>query len=244
MLQTAKFLMKALSNAKAGKPVPGPVSYLTVLLKDKNITDFTQFAPSPATSVDQFFKLDYLEQLFKYNALLAVTAAGQDLEKNLRKYGSFDPAFNACSLEMCNAVRAHCFSFMLHNFIAETNKVSEPSIRPVLEQLCTLYACSNIADEGVWNGTLPLAQVRLAKAASVEAMERLRPNAVTLVDAFDIPDRILNSTMGRFDGNVYEALYEHAKKNPLNLKEPFVGYEYLRPHLDLEVLKIGNKANL
>jgi len=34
------------------------------------------------------------------------------------------------------------------------------------------------------------------------------PNAVALVDAFEFPDRVLNSTIGRFDGNVYEALYE------------------------------------
>jgi len=244
MLQTAKFLMKALSNAKAGKAVPGPVSYLTVLQQHKNIADFTRFAPPAATSIDQFFNLDYLEQLFKYNSLLAVTSAGQDLEKNMKKFGKFDPAFNACALEMCNAVKAHCFAFMLHKFVDAVKKVTEPTLKPVMEQICTLFACSNIADESVWNGTLPFTQVRLAKAAAVEAMERLRPNAVALVDAFDIPDRILNSTIGRFDGNVYEALYEHARKNPLNKTEPFTGYEYLKPHLDLEVLKLGNKANL
>jgi len=237
--------MKSLSDANAGKPVPGPVSYLTALHGGgSTASDFSLFAPAPVTYIDQFFNLEYLEKLFQYNALLAVTAAGQDLEKNTKKYGKFDPAFNACALEMCNAVKAHCYSFILHNFVAEIYKVTDPAIQTVLVQLCTLYACSNISDESVWSGTLPLAQVRLAKAAAVEAMERLRSNAIALVDAFDIPDRILNSTIGRSDGNVYEALYEHAKRNPLNAKIPFEGYEYLRPHLDLENLKTPNRANL
>jgi len=34
----------------------------------------------------------------------------------------------------------------------------------------------------------------------------IRPDAVALVDAFDFPDNILNSSIGRFDGNIYESL--------------------------------------
>ena len=53
----------------------------------------------------------------------------------------------------------------------------------------------------------------------IELMKELRPNAVTLVDAFDFPDRMLNSCLGRYDGNVYEALYEYAKSSSLNKQE-------------------------
>jgi len=45
----------------------------------------------------------------------------------------------------------------------------------------------------------------------------------------------------RYDGNVYEALYDAAQKSPMNQQDPFDGYqEYLRPRLDLEFLKVGN----
>lgn len=47
-------------------------------------------------------------------------------------------------------------------------------------------------------------------------LTELRPNAVALVDAFDFPDRLLNSCLGRYDGQVYDALYEYAKNSPLN----------------------------
>jgi hypothetical protein len=47
----------------------------------------------------------------------------------------------------------------------------------------------------------------------------IRPDAVALVDAFDYPDEILQSCIGRYDGNVYEALYEYAKMSPLNKQD-------------------------
>lgn len=50
-------------------------------------------------------------------------------------------------------------------------------------------------------------------------MAEIRPNAVALVDAFDYRDEMLNSTLGRYDGNVYENMFEWAKSSPLNRTE-------------------------
>ena len=63
-------------------------------------------------------------------------------------------------------------------------------------------------------------------------LHRLRPNAVALVDAFDIDDRILDSALGAWDGNVYERMFEAAKKSPLN-KEPvnISFHKYLKPFM-------------
>ena len=83
--------------------------------------------------------------------------------------------------------------------------------------------------------------------------------------AFDIPDRVLGSALGRHDGNVYEALFEQALHSELNPRtngsadadadadaangpskstafpHAFEGYEeFLRPHLDLEFLALRN----
>jgi hypothetical protein len=43
-----------------------------------------------------------------------------------------------------------------------------------------------------------------------------RPDAVALVDSFDYHDDTLNSALGRYDGRVYEKMYELTKKNPMN----------------------------
>lgn len=60
----------------------------------------------------------------------------------------------------------------------------------------------------------------------------LRPNAVSIVDSFDIPDFILQSALGCFDGNVYEKLFQEANKSPLNEKPVHDSFhKYLKPFL-------------
>lgn len=63
-------------------------------------------------------------------------------------------------------------------------------------------------------------------------LECIRPNAVGLVDSFDIHDDILGSALGVYDGNVYERLLKEANKSPLN-KEPVNEsfHKYLKPFL-------------
>lgn len=63
-------------------------------------------------------------------------------------------------------------------------------------------------------------------------LAQLRPNAVGVVDGFDICDEILSSALGAWDGRVYERLFEEAQKSPLNqepVNESF--HKYLKPFL-------------
>ena len=72
-------------------------------------------------------------------------------------------------------------------------------------------------------------------------LTEIRPDCVSLCDAFDYSDYSLKSTIGRYDGNVYEALFDAAQHSTLNQQEVFKGYEeVLRPSLNLELLKKGN----
>ena len=47
----------------------------------------------------------------------------------------------------------------------------------------------------------------------------IRRDAVAYVDAFDISDKVLNSVLGRYDGQVYENLFNWAQKSSLNRNE-------------------------
>lgn len=46
-----------------------------------------------------------------------------------------------------------------------------------------------------------------------------RPNAVSLVDAFDMHDETVASTLGKFDGNAYQHLFESTIHEPANQSE-------------------------
>lgn len=47
----------------------------------------------------------------------------------------------------------------------------------------------------------------------------LRPEAVGLVDAFDIHDETLCSALGSYNGRAYERLYQSALRDPMNKQE-------------------------
>lgn len=108
-------------------------------------------------------------------------------------------------------------------------------VKTVLTRVCQLFGLSHVRDNaGDWLGTMTMDQVcvceqslwlfspsrvtmrdRLSCEYQLEAvnssilklLDVLRPDAVTLVDAFEFPDSALNSALGKYDGNVYEALY-------------------------------------
>lgn len=63
-------------------------------------------------------------------------------------------------------------------------------------------------------------------------LAKIRPNAVGIVDGFDIPDASLNSTLGAYDGNVYERIFTEAQKSPLNQEPVNESFEkYLKPFM-------------
>lgn len=60
----------------------------------------------------------------------------------------------------------------------------------------------------------------------------IRPNAVGIVDGFDIPDVVLSSALGAWDGNVYERLFAEAQKSPLNQEPVNQSFHmYLKPFM-------------
>jgi acyl-CoA oxidase len=69
------------------------------------------------------------------------------------------------------------------------------------------------------DGFFSTQQISILQNKLTGLLAELRPNAVALVDAFDYPDKVLDSCLGRYDGQVYQALYEYAKNSPLNNKE-------------------------
>ena len=48
---------------------------------------------------------------------------------------------------------------------------------------------------------------------------------VSLADANDFSDLRLKNALGRYDGNVYPAILDASKRDPLNATEPGPGYE-------------------
>eukprot|EP00005_Dracoamoeba_jomungandri_P012469 CAMPEP_0174275486 /NCGR_PEP_ID=MMETSP0439-20130205/59850_1 /TAXON_ID=0 /ORGANISM="Stereomyxa ramosa, Strain Chinc5" /LENGTH=726 /DNA_ID=CAMNT_0015367591 /DNA_START=8 /DNA_END=2188 /DNA_ORIENTATION=+ len=241
MLLTARYLLKQVENIKRKKTISWVCGYL--YLVDKETLSLPPISNHLPDSID-FTSLSHLADLFDYIAAYKVVLAWSELEEKIKEGKGVDESRNECGTVFVEGVIAHCYNFMLHRFIDVLNSSLDPSISSVLHKLCCVFANITLLDNSAW-GFLSLPQLSRCRSTVHELLNHLRPDALPLVDAFDFPDNVLNSVIGGYDGNVYEGLYESAKKSELNQTDPFDGYEeYLRPGLDLDYLAEGKKKYL
>lgn len=110
-----------------------------------------------------------------------------------------------------------------HEALQEEKTKSEldPETLGVLHKLFQLFALhhlQNHASEFFTSASTTVRQIQLARTKRTLALlEDIRPHAVRLVDAWKFPDWQLDSSLGRYDGKVYEDMFHRASEvNPLN----------------------------
>jgi acyl-CoA oxidase len=104
--------------------------------------------------------------------------------------------------------------------IEKEGKVGK-DITDVLMKLFRLFALHTLEQEGsefYASGACSKHQIQLARTNAVmQLLKDIRPHAVRLVDAWGFDDWVLDSSLGREDGKVYEDMFYRASElNPLN----------------------------
>ncbi|XP_048869576.1 peroxisomal acyl-coenzyme A oxidase 1 isoform X1 [Brienomyrus brachyistius] len=228
MLQTARYLVKSYTQASKGQKVSGMVSYLNELQRRIQ----AQPVSSRPTVVD-INDLTSLVEAYKLRAGRLVELAAKNLQAELQRRSSKEDAWNQTSIDLVRASDAHCHYVVVKMFVAKLGEVADVGVHAVLSTLALLYALDGIAQhtgDFLLAGLLSMPQVSQISQRTKELLAQLRTNAVALVDAFDYRDEMLNSSLGRYDGNVYEHMFEWAKKSPLNQTEVHESYyKYLKP---------------
>ncbi|XP_062581682.1 peroxisomal acyl-coenzyme A oxidase 1-like [Saccostrea cucullata] len=221
MLQVARFLMKIYPDIKKRAPVHKFVEYLGEDLSRKSC-------------MTEEVAVDCLVKAYEHRAARLVSEAATHIAKLERSGKSRQEAWNASTVVLTWAAKAYCHTFVVRTFshIVSTANVDKAT-KDVLMALCRLYAVHGIVEnlgEFIQDGYFSPQQVSILQNKLADLLAEIRPNAVALVDAFDYPDKILDSCLGRYDGQVYQALYEYAKNSPLNNKEVLDSYHnYIKP---------------
>jgi len=92
-----------------------------------------------------------------------------------------------------------------------------PAVLRTCFRLYALYTMEQSSTSFLLTNSIPASCLTTLPDSILELMAQLRPHAVKLVDAWSIPDFLLNSALGRYDGKVYEELFDMAhRRNPLN----------------------------
>ena len=136
-------------------------------------------------------------------------------------------------VDLIRAANAHGYVILLKNFINSISNIQDIEIQKILKSLCDLFALYHIEKdfiEFVEDGYMSSIQVQMIRKQVRDLLSIIRCNAVPLVDAFNFSDKLLHSALGRYDGNVYNALFEMTQNEPLNQSEIAEGYkQYLQP---------------
>ncbi|CAH2302138.1 peroxisomal acyl-coenzyme A oxidase 1 isoform X2 [Pelobates cultripes] len=229
MLQTARFLVKSYNAAVSGERLGGMVSYL-------NDVSSQRVQPQPLAGrslVTDINDLDMLVEAYKQRAAWSVAGASKRVNSDLKRGKRKEDAWNKNSVDLVQASQAHCHYVVVRLFTAKLSEPHDAAALRILSSLCLLYTLHGISRNSgdfLQAGLLSALQIEQVHQRVKDLLAVIRPNAVALVDAFDYTDAQLGSVLGRYDGNVYENMFEWAKKSPLNKTQVHASYhKYLKP---------------
>ncbi|KAJ3672552.1 hypothetical protein LUZ60_007273 [Juncus effusus] len=233
LLQVARFLMKTVAQLATGKKPVGTTAYMG------NIEYLMQSKCDVQTAEDWLNPKVIREAFEARSVRMAVNCA-----QNISKAPTQEEGFHELSADLIEAAVAHCQLIVVTKFIEKVEQEIEgKGVKNQLEILCNIYALNLLhkhLGEFLTTGCLTPKQGALASAQLRFLYSQLRPNAVSLVDAFNYTDHYLGSVLGRYDGNVYPALYDQAWKDPLNDTVVMDGYEeYIQGPLLKQKLRLS-----
>ncbi|XP_053963764.1 probable peroxisomal acyl-coenzyme A oxidase 1 [Anastrepha ludens] len=226
LLQIGRYLVKSWLQLTQGKKMSQLVSYLAEMHGQRQMLQWND-------------SWEYLVKLLQYTAANKTRLACENLTKRVAAGQTKEEAANNTGIELTQAAELHGRQFVASVILqyvtgAESNQRSK-ALNLVLENILELYLVQTVLRH--MNDILRFTPINDTNLRSLQnrlevALKKLRPDAVGICDGFDYHDRLLNSTLGSYDGNVYERLFEAAKKSPLNQKPVPDSFEkYLKPFM-------------
>ncbi|XP_013116938.2 probable peroxisomal acyl-coenzyme A oxidase 1 [Stomoxys calcitrans] len=226
LLQVGRFLMKSYPRAMAGKELVPTVAYLSEAIKHRTIEKWTGSWQ------------DIIKAL-QISAANKISIAYENLTARRKAGQTEGEAANNTGIELTQAAELHGICFVVSTFFEEVkgpnSEKRSPALNKVLEDLLELFLVSTALKymhEILRVIELSDDNLRSLQERLENVLKFVRLNAVAICDGFDYHDKTLKSTLGCYDGNVYERIFEEAKRSPLNKKPvPEVIHTHLKPFM-------------
>jgi hypothetical protein len=202
--QSAKYLLSVVKNALKGREAIG----YTKFLADRKYHASMKY--------DQHNIVDAFRWL-----CAQITVNGAKLLHGTHSESEFDKVWNENMMEIIptsrlfsHIVLLECFSEFIQN--AEQQKKSKEVI-DVLNKLYNVFSLSLLLKESglmIEHGHMTGQDVKEARMKFSKLCKELRRDAVPLVDSFRYPDFVLNSALGRYDGDIYKNYFNTVLNAP------------------------------
>jgi len=246
-------------NAVSAKVMKGTKSnpHTPLLQYVYDFDDKTPRQPPATSEVDKFLKDPvWLLEAIRARANFIHFTASKTLQETVAKLGKMDAsALDTVKIELMEMTWAHGYALQAFFFLEKLKSIEKesPTIHAVLSPLYQLFCLTIMStsyDRGggfgdfVAAGCLPGSAKGAVTKRIKELLSIIRPIAVPLVDAWNIPDFVLNSCLGRFDGRYIDALYESTKFEPLNQTDVTEGYHKHLQYILHPERKHANRSKL
>ncbi len=145
---------------------------------------------------------------FQYRADDLLRSAAQRIQDRLQSDMTAFDAFNEVQDHLMSLAKAHIERTVMEQFQAAVESADDPAIANMLEDLRSLFAMERIHEDIGWyleSGYVEPPKSKAIRGQLNTLCDELRPQAVPLVDAFDIPANCLGAPIA-------QRLDEHAEQ--------------------------------
>jgi len=201
-LQAGRYLISCYRDMQKGGVQPGGVGYLN------NLKKLLQMKCA-AKSEGEVAEMDVISLAFDVVSAHVVQKAGEDYAECIKKGMKEEVAYEECSSARLNAAKIHSFGYLFQRFKDGIAKAPS-AIYPVLKNSCQLYGLYNISELSgpfLQYEFFTPQQMEWIRSRVTLLCKQVRLDSIPLTDSFNFTDFIINSPLGRYDGNMYESYF-------------------------------------
>lgn len=156
---------------------------------------------------------------------VAIIRASNQALTTLDAHGE-DWDFIGANLVQLSKLLAHFF--LLKAFLDKVDSIEERELVPILDNLAQLYSATIILEE--FSGIFLTYSVVSTESISIltdqhipKLCKDLRPHVIPLTDSFQLSDMMINSSLGSYNGNIYENYFKivNEANPPFKHKAPY-----------------------
>ncbi|ORZ01098.1 acyl-CoA dehydrogenase/oxidase C-terminal [Syncephalastrum racemosum] len=229
-LQSGRYLISSFREAAKGKKLSPGVGYLNNLssLIGKKCT---------VKSNEEILNPDVIIDGWQVVCANVVRNSAHEFEDCLKRGLDTDDAYEECSQSRLYAARLHTYAYLFNRFADGVRRVQDPNLKPVLMDLCMLYGLYTIEENAgafLQYEYFSPKQVEYIRAQTNVYCKRVRDQAIPIIDSFNLSDYMINSPLGRADGNVYVHYFEQVKRSNPQGPHPYFD-RLIKPLLERDV---------
>lgn len=220
-LQVARYLLKMYNKASKEGNVSPLVEYYRG--SENFLNDRCE-----VKSMEEFRSMEVVRKMLIHNAIYWVDSIRKTIMEEMNNGLSMKEIWDKkIGLNLLEAARSHTQYYVFNCFCEGVRNVRDEKLRVTLTKLCILYGLHIILDRplGVIESQyLSNEHVKMMNQLKEKLYNEIRPDAIGLADSARFSDNTLKSALGRYDGRVYETMYDWARnKNSFQAK----GMEYI-----------------